>query len=349
MTFYQELQLNQQGSKAIIKASSTPGEKLRHISIYLFKILITMVFCMAFVMGYSKIFGDENSIVGVIVLLCIMVFRYADFGMQMPGSLASLAIIFSILAFGPRLANAAGLFGELVINAGCIFALLLLGCHNVMMANHSTLVLGYLLLYGYDTPGETYLMRLAAIGAGAVLTALVFYRNHRKLSYKRKLRDVIKEFRLTSLRTRWQLTVTFGVSTAVFLGGLFHIPRTMWIGIAAMSVLLPFRTDMKERVKGRIPGNIIGAVVFLGICLFLPASVFPYIGVIGGIGVGLSATYQWQAVFNSLGAMAIATSILGLPGAILFRIANNLLGSVYGQAFEKISSRFLDRITSAHA
>ena len=192
-------------------------------------------------------------------------------------------------------------------------------------------------------------MRLAAIGAGAVLTALVFYRNHRKLTYKRKLRDVIKEFRLTSLRTRWQLTVTFGVSTAVFLGGLFHIPRTMWIGIAAMSVLLPFRTDMKERVKGRIPGNIIGAVVFLGICLFLPASVFPYIGVIGGIGVGLSATYQWQAVFNSLGAMAIATSILGLPGAILFRIANNLLGSVYGQAFEKISSRLLDRITSAQA
>ena len=75
MTFYQELQLNQQGSKAIIKASSTTGEKLRHISIYLFKILITMVFCMAFVMGYSRIFGDENSIVGVIVLLCIMVFR----------------------------------------------------------------------------------------------------------------------------------------------------------------------------------------------------------------------------------------------------------------------------------
>ena len=227
MTFYQELQLNQQGSKAIIKASSSPGEKLRHISVYLFKIFITMVFCMAFVMGYTKIFGDENSIVGVIVLLCIMVFRYADFGMQMPGSLASLGIIFGILAFGPRLANAAGLFGELIINAGCIFALLLLGCHNVMMANHSTLVLGYFLLYGYDTTGKTYLMRLTAIGAGAVLTALVFYRNHRKLTYKRKLRDVIKEFRLTSLRTRWQLTVTFGVSTAVFLGGLFHIPRTM--------------------------------------------------------------------------------------------------------------------------
>lgn len=347
MTFYQELQLNQEGSKSLIRSCSNRKEKLRHISVYLFKIFITMVFCMAFVMGYSSIFGDENSIVGVIVLLCIMVFRYADFGMKMSGSLASLAIIFGILALGPRLANAAGLLGELAINTFCIFVLLLLGCHNVMMANHSTLVLGYLLLYGYDITGNAYLMRLAAIGTGAVLTGLVFYRNHRKLSYKRTLGDVLREFSIHSLRSRWQLTVTFGVSTAVFLGGLFHIPRTMWIGIAAMSVLLPFRADLKKRVHGRIPGNMIGAVVFLAICVFLPSSVFPYIGVIGGIGVGLSASYQWQAVFNSLGAMAIATSLLGLPGAILFRIVNNFLGAAYGQVFEKISSRFLDRITPA--
>lgn len=133
-----------------------------------------MVFCVAFVMGYGKIFGDENSIVGVIILLCVMVFRNADFGMKMTGSLASMAIIFSILAFGPRLANMAGLFGELLINAACIFVLLLLGCHNIMMSNHSTIVLGYLLLYGYDTTGKDYLLRLAAIAAGALLTGIVF-------------------------------------------------------------------------------------------------------------------------------------------------------------------------------
>ena len=68
---------------------------------------------------------------------------------------------------------------------------------------------------------------------------------------------------------------------------------------------------------------------------------------IGGVGVGLSASYKWQAVFNSLGAMAIATSFLGLPGAILFRILNNILGSVYGQLFEKLSSRVLDCFTAS--
>ena len=347
MTFYQELQLNQAGSKALIKNCTDSRKKLRHTFVYLFKIFITMVFCVAFVTAYGKIFGDDNSIVGVIILLCVMVFRHADFGMKMTGSLTSMAIIFAILAFGPRLANMAGLLGELLINVICIFLLLLLGCHNVMMANHSTIVLGYLLLYGYDTSGKNYLLRLAAIGVGALLTGIVFYRNHRKIPYKRTLIDVLKEFRVNSLRTRWQLTVTFGVSTAIFFGGLLHIPRCMWIGIAAMSVLMPFRDDLRYRVKGRIPGNLIGGVVFLALYLLFSPSILPYIGMIGGVGVGLSASYKWQAVFNSLGAMAIATSFLGLPGAILFRILNNILGSVYGQLFEKLSSRVLDRFTAS--
>ena len=54
MTFYQELQLNQAGSKAVIRSCTDKKEKRRHIAIYLFKIFITMVFCMAVVIGFSK-------------------------------------------------------------------------------------------------------------------------------------------------------------------------------------------------------------------------------------------------------------------------------------------------------
>ena len=104
---------------------------------------------------------------------------------------------------------------------------------------------------------------------------------------------------------------------------------------------------MKGRIKGRIPGNILGGLTFIVLYLVLPESMYSLIGILGGIGVGLSATYGWQAVFNSLGAMAIATAILGLPGAILFRILNNILGSVYGQLFEKFSSGILDRFTAS--
>lgn len=338
MTFYQELQLNQAGSKTLLKNCTTKKDKAKHFSIYLFKVLLTLAFCVAFVTLYSNIFGADNSIVGVVVLLCVMVFRSADLGIKCSHALGCMSVVFAILAFGPRLSNMCGAFGALIVNLVCIFLLMILGCHNVIMFNHSTLVLGYLLLQGYDVTGELYVQRLFGILAGAAATMLIYYRNHHEKTYKRNLKDLLAEFNLHSARSRWQLTLTFGVSSILFAADLLHAPRAMWVAIAAMSVLVPFESDLKKRVVGRIPGNIGGGLLFLLLYSILPASMLPYMGVIGGIGVGFSAAYGWQAVFNSLGAISIAAGIFGVPGAIFLRILNNAAGALYGLLVQKLST-----------
>ena len=215
------------------------------------------------------------------------------------------------------------------------------------MFNHSTLLLSYLLLYGYDVTGALYIQRLIAMGIGAAATLIVYYRNHRKKVYTRSLKDIFREFDVRSLRTRWQITMVFGVTTAMLIAGLLHVPRRMWIGIAAMSILVPFHEDAKQRAKARVPGNIVGCFIFLALYYFLPPSIYNYVGVIGGIGVGLSATYGCQAIFNTFGALSIAVGILGLPGAIFFRIFNNFFGAVYGVIFERGFGMMLDRISVA--
>ena len=90
MTFYQELQLNQAGSKLMIQEAVGRRAKAWHLLVYLVKILLTMVFCVAFVTLYGWVFGAENNIVGVVVLLCLMVFRQADLGMRRGQSLLAL-------------------------------------------------------------------------------------------------------------------------------------------------------------------------------------------------------------------------------------------------------------------
>ena len=339
MTFYQELQLDQVGSKSYIASITDPKEKRKHIAIYLFKILLTVSFCVAFVTIYTKLFGANNSIVGVVVLLSVMVFRYADMGIHNPHGAFSILIIFCILAVGPRLTNMVSPGIAFFVNIICIFALMLLGCHNVIMSNHSTFVLAYLLLQGYDVSGHDYTLRLIGLLVGAASTALILYRNHKKMSYKRSFRHLFQEFDLSSARTRWQIRLPLGVSSAMLIASLLGIPRVMWIGIAAMSVLLPFRKDMEYRVKFRAPGNILGAICFLVLYTVLPESCYSYIGMIGGIGVGLSATYGWQTVFNSFGALAIATPIFGLPMAIFLRIFNNAFGSLYALAFDSVITK----------
>ena len=177
MTFYQELQLSSTGSKQLIRSTTDPKEKRRHILIYNFKVYLVMAFCVAVVSMYSKLTGSSNSVVGVTVLLAVLVLRQADFGIRTTHGLLSIAGIFGILMAGPRLANIVPPLAAFAVNAVCILLLMILGCHNVIMYNHSTFVLGYLLLLGYDVTGKEYTFRVIGLLVGMVICMIVFYKN----------------------------------------------------------------------------------------------------------------------------------------------------------------------------
>ena len=111
------------------------------------------------------------------------------------------------------------------------------------------------------------------------------------------------------------------------------MPRAMWAGIAAMSAILPFMEDMRYRVRKRILGNVAGVFCFIILYHLLPSSIYAYIGILGGIGVGFSVKYGWQAVFNTFGALAIAAEAYGLKGAVGLRVMQNVFGVVFALIF----------------
>ena len=71
--------------------------------------------------------------------------------------------------------------------------------------------------------------------------------------------------------------------------------------------------------------------------------IYAYIGILGGIGVGFSAQYGWQAVFNTFGALAIATETYGLQGAVSLRVIQNVFGVVFALAFCVIFYWFMSK------
>lgn len=137
MTFYQELQLNQAGSKSYISSFESMKDKWKHSGIYLFKIFLNITFCTVFIALFSMIFGAENSSAGLAVLLSIMVFRNADLGIRASHGIFNILIVFAMLAVGPKLSNVLPAGGAFCINVIFIMLILLLGCHNVIMFNHS--------------------------------------------------------------------------------------------------------------------------------------------------------------------------------------------------------------------
>ena len=264
MTFYQELQLSSTGSKQLIKNTKDPKERRRHILIYNFKVYLVMAFCVAVVSLYSKLIGSENSVVGVTVLLAVLVLRQADFGIKTTHGLFSIAGIFGLLMVAPRIANMLSPVPAFLVNVIAILLLMILGCHNVIMYNHSTFVLGYLLLLGYDVTGAEYIKRVEGLAVGMILCMVIFYKNQKNRPYRRTFLDLFREFDLQSARGRWYLKLTLIVSTAMLGMNLLGLPRAMWAGIACMSVCLPFTEDCVARSGKRWQFNIVGCVFLLG-------------------------------------------------------------------------------------
>lgn len=81
--------------------------------------------------------------------------------------------------------------------------------------------------------------------------------------------------------------------------------------------------------------------VFTVLFFLLPSPIYAFIG---GIGVGFSTKYSGQAVFNTFGALAIATELYGLKGAVSLRLIQNIFGVVFTLLFCIILHWFVSRI-----
>lgn len=79
--------------------------------------------------------------------VAVLVLRQADFGIKTSQGLLSIMGIYAILIAGPRLSNRVPPFAAFLINTVSIMLLMIMGCHNVIMYNHLTFVLGN--LYDY--------------------------------------------------------------------------------------------------------------------------------------------------------------------------------------------------------
>ena len=111
-----------------------------------------------------------------------------------------------------------------------------------------------------------------------------------------------------------------------------------------MSVCLPFTEDCTIRAGNRGLFNIVGCLLFIVLYLVLPESMYPYIGMIGGIGVGYSAGYAWQTAFNTFGALSIASGLFGMPMAVALRIGANVFGAAYTVICNKVVDKIAERM-----
>lgn len=337
MSFYEVMQLGACNIKPLIKSTEDNRLKRKYIAALIVKNFLCILFCMIIVTFFNNAFGVDNSIVGVVTVIALMTFRFADLDFKTGQSTITILGIFAIFIVSPYVATIVNPVLGSLINFTSMMAIVVLSCHNVVLSNQSTFILSYLLLYGYEVNSVNgYVHRVLALILGGIIVAGIFYYKHRKVNFENSFSDIIKDIDFRTPRTKWQLKLVSGITIAILIGELINLPRVIWIGFACMSVLQPQKEKVEYRAKKRYPFVIIGCLMFAVIYSVLPQEYRGYAGIIGGLMVGFSGSYPWQTSFNCFGALAAAVPIFGLGWAIVIRIVNNIIGVMYSKVYNKI-------------
>lgn len=344
MTFYEQLQLGQAGSKAYIKQAQTPAEKTKRTVIYLTKIALTLLFCVAFVSVFSHLFGAENSTAGVVVLLFLLVFRQVDLGIKPKQGAYVMLGIGAIIIVGPHLANMVSPVAGFFVHFVAILALAVLGCHQVQMRNQGIIVMSYLLLFGYEVTGMAYVKRAIGLALGFCWIASLMYRSSKNRTHADGALDMCKQFDLRTDRSFWQLGMSLTVALSVLVGEWLHLPRVIWVGFAALSVTQMVKADRMQRTRNRLAGVLGGVILYWILMQVMPKEFAAYLGMIGGFCVGFCTHYAWQTAFNCFGALSMATVVLGVEGAAFYRLVDTIFGALFALVcyaiYEKVGQKW---------
>ena len=97
MTFYSALQLDPAILKQKIKESTSTKEKNWFIKVIIVRAVLIVLFAIIFISLLSRLFGNENSAMAVVLFCTLLGIRFVDFGYRIKDSLVNLGVVFLIL------------------------------------------------------------------------------------------------------------------------------------------------------------------------------------------------------------------------------------------------------------
>lgn len=327
MNFYQLLQLDPSVLWSKIRQSQGK-QKYYYGSALVIRDVLLVGFAILMVSGIGAWFGDENKSLAVVLFCMLLTLRMVDFGYKITESIVSIAAILGIFALLPWIVFQQNIVLKWILNFICLLIILSLTGMNPKMGNAGLYGFSYVFLMETTVPLSQiqYFHRLELLGLFFVFFSILFFVKHR---HKNKEYSWRKEFlgdNLFSERNLWVLYCSLGLSIILLIGDLFPFERFMWVGFAFSSLLTGYGANVKERLKDRIIGIIIGSCLYCLGTLFIPSSI---LGILGGLALGLCSTYRSKTIFNCFGALSVASAFFPVEVSISLRILNNLAGLIF--------------------
>lgn len=303
-------------------------DKLKEIGKEFATKLPVFLFCIVFISIYNKLFGTENSIIGVIVLTGLLMFMRGDLGFSVKQASVSIFLIFAIMGIAAKISMLNPFVG-IIVNFCVINLLLIVSSHDLTQGNHVPFMMGYIFARGYDVSGNVFGMRILSLSIGGLVIALLYYFINRKKEYKRTLMDLFREWNIHSIRTQWYIRMSVTLTVFMFVGDISNYPRTMWVALTILSLTTPFGSEHKERGRVRIIAAILGTALFYILFeILIPIKYQTAVVMLAGFVAMFIQNYFIKSIYNSFSALGAAVLIFPVNDALVLRVVSNIIGTI---------------------
>lgn len=348
--FHFDLEHFQADTQALAPSAMPQNKKRKRVLIHALINLAVITFLLAFIFLYTGIFGGKNAVGAISIATSLLMFTQLDMGIktsQVPFAITTL-FLFSAFASHCGVWNP---FLGIVVNFISIFLIVTFSCQAVTTKVYLPFIVCYIFNQGNPVEGHDFLMRIIGLFAGSILVGIVYVIFHRKKRYSRGILSLLKEVHPTSLRTRFALRLAFALTLGMFIGDIFNLPRTAWIGMTINSLILPFVHETRPRFLHRILAQLSGAAIFFVVfALLLPQQWYIVALFLTSYFYMFFSNYHLQQICVSINAMVGALAVTDAIHVIEMRIAFVLIGAAIVVLTNCIAiyGRPIDRLKRAH-
>ena len=241
---------------------------------------IIFLVILLFVKGFELIFGSNNSLVGVTIIISILVLMQEDLTKNLSSNLIKLLFMNLISGVFSNIATN-NMYLGLVLN---FIILLLIGYSLTSKLNKVMVVpfgLQYLFMLYTPVEGSDFTKRLVGLAIGAILimlVQLVIYKG----SKNNKVEDseienninnenkeeneyvrVFNKVNIHHVRGAYAIRIALLTAIAVFIVDFFNLAQGRWIVYTIFSLTELYSEHCRVRSKQRLQGTVIGIIIIM--------------------------------------------------------------------------------------
>lgn len=241
---------------------------------------IIFLVILLFVKGFELIFGSNNSLVGVTIIISILVLMQEDLTKNLSSNLIKLLFMNLISGVFSNIATN-NMYLGLVLNFSI---LLLIGYYLTSKLNKVIVVpfgLQYLFMLYTPVEGSDFTKRLVGLATGAILimlVQLVIYKG----SKNNKVEDseienninnenkeeneyvrVFNKVNIHHVRGAYAIRIALLTAIAVFIVDFFNLAQGRWIVYTIFSLTELYSEHCRVRSKQRLQGTVIGIIIIM--------------------------------------------------------------------------------------